>query len=183
MRWPWQRRSEPIVVIRPPRPKPSKKRRLVGAAAVSAAALAATPMVQHWEGTRLQAYRDVVGVWTICTGETLNVGPGDVATAADCNSMLAKRLVQFGTEIAPCLPADLPIEMRAAFISTAYNIGSGGFCRSSMSKRSKAGDLVGACDALSLWNKGPVNGALQVIEGLRRRREAERELCMKGANG
>ncbi|TDX19521.1 lysozyme [Rhodovulum visakhapatnamense] len=144
-----------------------------GAAAVIAAAVA---LIAPWEGLRTASYQDIVGVWTICYGETRGVSPGQTATPEECRDQLARRTAQFEAEIRPCLPAALPIETRAAFVSAAYNIGSGAFCRSSMSRRALAGDLPGACDALMLW----VNAGGQTVPGLVNRRTAERDLCRSG---
>lgn len=154
------------------------------AAGTAAGAIAlAVPVIAQWEGRELRAYRDVVGVPTICYGETLGVRMGDTATLAECETMLAKRVAQFAAEIAPCLPPVLPDQTRAAFISAAYNIGSAGFCKSSMSRLALRGDLRGACEALMMWDKGRINGVLQRIRGLTNRRAAERALCISGLEG
>jgi len=153
-------------------------------AAITAGALAiATTMAANWEGLRTRSYQDVVGVWTICYGETKGVVPGQSASPADCKSQLSARLAQFGAEIAPCLPLGLPDKMQAAFIDVAYNIGSAAFCKSSMSRKARAGDLRGACDALLAWNKGRIAGVLQPIKGLTNRRNAERQACLEGLAG
>lgn len=142
-----------------------------------AAALAlAAGLVAGFEGLRTVAYRDPVGIPTICFGETRGVRMGDVATAEQCRGMLADRLAEFGAGIAPCLPADIPDESRAAFLSAAYNIGTGAFCASSMSRRALAGDLGGACDALLMWDKA--KGIR--LPGLTKRRAAEQALCRQG---
>ncbi|WP_206364079.1 lysozyme [Paenirhodobacter ferrireducens] len=149
------------------------RRTVAGLGAVLALAAA---VIAPFEGRELRAYRDIVGVWTICDGDTQGVRPGQVATPAECDSRLAARVAQSEREIRPCLPAGLPAETRAAFVSAAYNIGSGAFCGSSMARRARAGDLRGACEALRLWNKA----GGQVVRGLVRRREAERTLCLSG---
>lgn len=146
---------------------------LGGAAAMLAIA---TPLIARWEGVELRAYRDIVGIPTVCYGETLGVQMGQTFTKAECDAQLARRVVQFAGEIATCLPPGLPPETAAAFVSAAYNIGSRAFCRSSMSRRSLAGNLRGACDALLMWNKA----GGRVIPGLTNRRNAERELCLSG---
>ena len=157
------------------------RRRAVGiTAAIATAAAMAVPLISKWEGRSLVAYRDIVGVWTICDGETLGVGQGDVATDAECDRKLAARAKQFSAEIARCLPTDLPMPMRVAFVSASYNIGSVAFCHSSMSRRALAGELRGACDALLMWDKGRVNGVLQRIRGLTNRRRDEWRLCLTG---
>jgi lysozyme len=65
---------------------------------------------------------------------------------------------------------------RVAFVDVAFNIGVSAFCSSSMARKANAGDMVGACDALLLWNRA---GGREVA-GLTRRRERERELCRRG---
>lgn len=143
----------------------------------SAAALAlAAALIAPWEGVELRAYRDIVGVPTICYGETRGVEMGDTATLAECKSQLARAVVDFERGIRPCLPATLPDQTRAAFISASYNIGAGAFCGSSMSRRALAGNLRGACDALLMWDKA----GGKVVRGLTRRRAAERSLCLEG---
>lgn len=147
----------------------------IGASAAAAIALAST-LIVPWEGRELRAYRDIVGVPTICYGETRGVRMGDIATPAECDSMLAQAVAEFDLAIRPCLPPVLPDKTRAAFISAAYNIGSSAFCKSSMSRRALAGQLQDACDALLLWNKA----GGRVVKGLVNRRNAERRLCLEG---
>ena len=57
-------------------------------------------------------------------------------------------------------------------VSIAFNIGTGGFARSSVLRRHNARDFTGAADAFLLWNKG----GGRVLAGLVRRRKAERDL-------
>jgi lysozyme len=45
-----------------------------------------------------------------------------------------------------------------------------------MARKANAGDMRGACDALLLWNR--VGG--REVAGLTKRRQRERELCLKG---
>lgn len=150
------------------------------AAAVLAAAATATPVIVKWEGWERAAYPDVANVWTICAGDTKGVRPGQVASDGECESRLGQRAVEIGFQIAPCLPDELPVQTRAAFISTAYNIGPTAFCGSSMSRLARAGDLPGACNALSRWNKARVGGVLTALRGLMARRTDERALCLSG---
>jgi lysozyme len=140
----------------------------------------ATPIISDFEGRKLVAYRDIVGVLTICDGETLNVQPGDTATDAQCDEMLARRIRYFAVKISACLPPGLPVKTMVAFTSAAYNFGVSGFCDSSMSERALAGDLHGACDALLEWDNARIKGVLRPIRGLTIRRQKERALCLSG---
>ncbi|PCJ05866.1 MAG: hypothetical protein COB16_14310 [Rhodobacteraceae bacterium] len=58
-----------------------------GAVAGASAALVialATPFIAKWEGVRLEAYKDVVGVETICFGDTHGVQAGDTGPSLRC---------------------------------------------------------------------------------------------------
>ncbi|MBZ8133209.1 lysozyme [Afifella sp. IM 167] len=146
---------------------------------LTAAGILAVGFVGGWEGKHNTAYRDIVGVPTICFGETRGVEMGDTATDEECAAMLGDGLVEFEAGIRRCLknPDQIPDKSYVAFLSAAYNIGQRAFCGSSMARRWNAGNLEGACDALLLWNKA----GGRVIRGLVNRRKAERELCLEGS--
>lgn len=149
------------------------KRAVAGGAA--AAVIAATAFIGPWEGEELKAYRDIVGVWTICNGATEGVKPGQTATPAECKARLAKDVARYEKAIRRCLPEPLPHGMLVAFISVAYNIGPDAFCKSSMAKYAYS-DPVRACGSLLLYNKA--GGKL--VRGLVHRRAAEQALCRNG---
>jgi len=149
----------------------------VGGGGMMALALAlSTPTIEQWEGTRTYPYRDIAGIWTVCTGETR------VAmrryTPAECETML-RRAVE--DEFAPAVIAAVPgLKSRpyqlAATISLTYNIGTRGFARSTVARRFNAGNWKGGCDAFLMW----VNAGGKRVQGLVNRRKAERELCLTG---
>jgi len=146
----------------------------------AAIAALAGSFVTAAEGVRLVWYYDPPGIPTICMGETRGVKVGDTATLEQCKAMLNASLDGFSAAIDKCLPADLPEPSYVAFLSAAYNIGAPAFCGSSMAKRTNAGDLRGGCDALTLWDKATVAGVKVALPGLTKRRNAERDLCLKG---
>ena len=149
------------------------KTRLVGAVLATAVAT-----VGAWEGVRTVAYRDVVGIPTVCFGETRGVKMGDRYSIEECQSMLGDGLREFEHGMRACLrePDKLPDGAYVAFLSASYNIGTRAFCGSSMARLANAGDLRGACDALLRWNRA----GGRVVKGLTNRREAERKLCLEG---
>jgi lysozyme len=144
----------------------------------SALAAAVLALVAGFEGLRTYAYRDPVGILTICFGETRGVRPGDTATAAECKAKLGGRLLEFETGIRRCMrnPDAIPDGAYIASISFAYNVGVGAFCNSTMRRKLDAGDIRGACDELPKWVKA--RGI--TLPGLVNRRKAEREICLKG---
>jgi len=148
------------------------------AAGGAAAALAlAVGLIAPWEGKENDPYRDIVGVWTVCYGET-NVKMRRY-TDAECTSMLRQRLSQdYIKPVLTCAP-DLIFypNAAAASASLAYNIGSAGFCKSTAARLFNAGDIRGGCNAIARFNKA----GGRVIPGLVNRRRDEVALCLKDA--
>jgi lysozyme len=155
---------------------PNNKRGL--AAIVGAAAAAALyTFTPSFEGTKLTTYRDIGNIFTYCTGATEDAQWGKTYTPAECKAQLDRDLARHAEGISKCVDMNrLTDGQKVAFVDAAYNIGVQAFCGSSMARKANAGDLAGACAALSMWDK--VGG--KAIVGLTRRRAAERELCLKG---
>lgn len=145
---------------------------------LTALGMTAVAFVGGWEGLKLRSYQDVVKVWTACYGETKNIRPGMSFTKAQCDQMLAKRLVEFETGMRRCLksPDTIPDKPYLAFLSLSYNVGNGAFCKSTLVQKANAGDLRGACNELLKWNRA---GGI-VWKGLDRRRKAENKMCLEG---
>jgi len=156
----------------------SKMRRrglLAVVGAVAATVLLAFTPAQ--EGRVLKTYRDIGGVLTYCDGATENAQAGKTYTPAECDVQLDRDLERHAAGIAKCVPMErLTDGQKVAFVDAAFNIGVPAFCGSSMARRANAGDMVGACEALLMWNRA----AGREVAGLTRRRQRERELCMKG---
>jgi lysozyme len=149
------------------------KTRIVG----GVAAVAIT-MVGAFEGLRLAAYRDPVGIPTICYGSTRGVQIGDRATKAECDALLVEELIEHEQGIRRCLrdPDKLTDGQYVAFVSFAFNVGVGAFCKSTLARKANAGDMAGACAELSRWDKA--RGIR--LPGLTKRRAEERRICEQG---
>jgi lysozyme len=146
---------------------------------ITVAGSLAIGLIGGFEGLRTHAYRDVIGVPTICFGETRGVAMGDVATVEQCKTMLGDALVEFEGGMRKCLtaPDRVPDKPYVAFLSLSYNIGVGAFCRSSVARFANAGNIRAACDAIAVFNRA----GGRVVAGLTRRRQEERALCLQGA--
>lgn len=155
--------------------KTRTKSRLKKGSALAAAAIA---LVGAWEGLRTVAYRDVVGIPTVCYGETRGVKMGDRYTKAECDAMLGDGLKDFEAGMRRCLkqPDKIPAKTYVAFLSFSYNVGTGAFCRSTLVKKANRGDLRGACHELPKW----VNAGGRRIKGLVNRRKDELRICLDG---
>lgn len=153
-----------------PAAKPNRLRRATTAGALAVA------VIGGFEGLRLAAYRDVVGVPTVCYGETRGVKMGDRHTKAECDEMLLAALRAFEAGVVRCAPVPMSDRTLVAHVSLAYNIGVAGYCGSSVARLANAGHPEASCDAFMKWNRA---GGV-VWPGLTRRRAAERDMCLAG---
>lgn len=141
----------------------------------------AVPFVAKWEGKRNAAYQDIVGVWTICYGHTAGVSPGDRMTDEECLALLREDIRSYRVNLHQFFTDEtqryrLTPERDTAFTSLAINVGWSGAGKSTAVRRLNAGDIRGACKALTWWNKA----GGRVVVGLVNRRSNECELCLAG---
>lgn len=129
-------------------------------------------LVKRFEGCRLKAYQDIVGIWTIGYGETLGVKPGMVWTQEQADRRLRERVGQFMLATMKRCPVLFlePPSRTIACTSLAYNIGVGAFGASSVCRRTIDQRWLDAANAFLMWNKA----GGRVIRGLTLRRQAER---------
>ncbi|MGH9896553.1 MAG: lysozyme, partial [bacterium] len=139
----------------------------------------AISLIGAWGGLKLTTYKDVVGAPTVCYGETRGVKMGQKYTKAECDLMFAKALVEFEKNgLRKCVknPDAIPDKSYVAFLDLSYNIGTGGFCKSTLVKKLNAGDVLGACHELKKF----VRGGGRVIKGLQNRRADMLKRCLEG---
>lgn len=134
-------------------------------------------VIAAWEGKENFAYRDVVGVWTICYGSTSGVTAGMHKTDQECIDLLTKEAKHYADAVDRLVKPEMTPEVHAAFTSMAYNVGIGNFSKSTALKLLNRGEFKAACNELPKW----VYAGGRKIRGLVNRRAAERELCLKGA--
>jgi lysozyme len=144
---------------------------------VNAALELALRLIRAFEGCRLAAYQDAVGIWTICWGYIRGVKPGQTSTQTRCDMLLASeaggvmlRVLQLCPELAP-YPARL-----AAVTSFAYNLGTGALAASTLRRKIRRHDWLGAGAEFPKWRFA---GA-RVLRGLELRRAAERKMFESG---
>lgn len=131
--------------------------------------------IAQWEGTKYEAYRDVVGVLTVCTGHT---GPdivvGKVYTPAECKALTEKDAQAAASGVLSVSPNLLyhPMQLAAA-VSFSYNVGTGTYRNSSVAKAFNSGDFKTGCDALLKYTFA----GGKYVQGLANRRAEERRVC------
>ena len=148
---------------------------------IAAALATAVSLAIPAEGLRQYAYRDPVGILTVCYGETNGVQMRKYSEQ-ECRAMLDQSMLKAIDEVNRC-QSNLPENVLAAFGDAAYNIGSKVACdvnKSTAARLLKAKDYKGACNQLSRWNKATVAGNLVELPGLTKRREKERQVCLTG---
>lgn len=135
----------------------------------------AAPLVKEFEGLRLQSYICPAGVWTIGYGHTRGVKPGQKITEAQAEDLLRKDLDRYQVELANLVHVPVTQGQFIALMSWFYNLGNTRAVRdSTLLKLLNSGDYMGAANQFPRWNK---SGKV-VIDGLTRRREAERKMFL-----
>lgn len=129
-------------------------------------------LIRAFEGCRLKAYRDIVGVWTICFGSTKGVTEGMVKSQTACDLLLSREAGGFMLRVLQLCPELAPHPHRlAAVTSMAYNVGIGSFKASTLRRKCRARNWNAAAAELPKWNKA----GGRVVKGLVIRRALERK--------
>lgn len=131
-------------------------------------------LLTNTEGCRRQPYQCSAGVWTNGIGHTQNVNPDTRVTDAQIARNLLQDIRIAESHVQRCIRTPLTPGQYDAFVSFAFNVGGGAFCRSTLVKKAQAGDIIGSCKELERW----VNADNKPVSGLIKRRRAEAEHCL-----
>jgi len=133
-------------------------------------------LLKHFEGLRLDAYVCAAGVVTIGYGSTgSHVRMGDHITEVQAEQLLVQDLGRFEKGVTDMVKVPLNSNQFSALVSFAFNLGNGALQNSTLLKKLNQKDYNGAADEFLRWNKA----GGRALEGLTRRRKAERELFLK----
>jgi lysozyme len=142
-------------------------------AALVLSAFALVGIVSH-EGYKDDAYIPIPGdVPTIGFGTTEGVKMGDKTTPVKALQRAMQDVQKFEGAVKQCVKVPLHQYEYDAYISLAYNIGSGAFCRSTLVKKLNAQDYEGACKEILRWDRAQG----KVLRGLTLRRQEEYRKC------
>lgn len=129
-------------------------------------------LIKSFEGLRLQAYQDTVGIWTIGFGSTRGVRRGDQITEQEAEQRLRDDLDAAETCIRSSLNmVRLTQHQFDALVSFVYNLGCRAFRNSTMYRKLEMGDFDAAAEQFQYWTRAGVEHPT----GLIRRRHAEAE--------
>lgn len=149
-----------------------------------AAALAvAISLAGPAEGLRQWAYRDPVGILTVCEGHTgPDVDPTRKYSLAECKALMTADMIKAIDQVERCAPG-LPPHQLAAFADTVFNAGPTVACNTAKSTAARLlaeGRVEDACRQLPRWDKARVAGVAVTLPGLTKRRAKASQLCLTG---
>jgi lysozyme len=130
-------------------------------------------MTEQFEGCKLTAYQDQVGVWTIGYGHTgPEVVKGRTITIEEAQDLLAMDIRTAATFVNNVVAVALSQEEFDALVDFAFNLGRGRLEGSTLLRELNAGNFAAAAAQFEVWDRA--GGA--VVAGLLRRRQAEAAL-------
>jgi lysozyme len=138
-------------------------------------------LIKSFEELRTTPYRDVGGVVTVGWGHTARAGGYVPRMNVAISEAQAEEIFQ--SDIAGCVASanelikvDLNRNQFDAIISWDFNTGA--LAKSTLLKLLNAGNLAAIPSELMKWNKATVDGELQEVAGLTRRRKEEGALFL-----
>lgn len=136
-------------------------------------------LIKQFEGCKLTAYQDSVGVWTIGYGWTQSVDGKQIRAGMTIKQETAERLLKTGlvsyeNDVSRLVKVGLTQGQFDALVSFTYNLGVRSLSTSTLLRKLNTGDYAGAAEEFLRWNKA----GDKVLNGLTRRREAERALFL-----
>lgn len=132
-------------------------------------------LLKDFEGLRLKAYRDSVGVWTWGYGSTgPHVTPNKTGTKEEAEDLLKEDVSRFEKGVIELVKVPLTQNQFDSLVSFSFNLGLANLKSSTLLKKLNASDYVGAANEFLRWNRA----GGKVLAGLTRRRVAERDLFL-----
>lgn len=138
-------------------------------------------LIKGFEGLKLNAYQDSVGIWTIGYGNITyedgsKVKKGDVISKEKADSLFNFYADKFATKVFSLIKKDLTQNQFNSIVSLAYNIGTGALSNSTILRKLNLNPNDPSIKTEFLkW----VKAGGKTIQGLVNRRVKESELYFK----
>lgn len=130
-------------------------------------------LTEQFEGLRLTAYQDSVGVWTIGYGHTgPDVQPGLTITQEQASALLLQDVAGAVAAVNRLVTVPLTQNQFDALVDFTFNVGQGNLASSTLLRELNAGNTAGAAAQFLVWVYA---GGVQ-LPGLVTRRQAEAAL-------
>ncbi len=134
-------------------------------------------LIKEFEGCKLEAYKDSVGIPTIGVGHTKNVCMEHTITMEQADALLRADLADAEKAVNQYVGVPLTQNQFDALVSFTFNLGAGALLGSTLLSLLGKGNYLGAAEQFGRWNRA----GGKVLLGLARRRAAERELFLEGS--
>lgn len=144
---------------------------------------AALELIKSYEGLRRTAAQAPDGRWTVGYGHTRSAREGATVSAADAEALLLYDVRTVAAAVNGWTFAPLTQNQFDALVAFAFNVGLPAFRTSNVLRRVNEGSHLQAASALDGWRRAEFEGEAQVIDGLVRRRAAEKALFLSLAEG
>lgn len=136
-------------------------------------------LIKIFEGCRLKAYRDAVGIMTIGYGWTHRINgeairEGMIITQQKAEELLSEGIKPFEQAVSKWVNVPLNQNQFNALVSFTYNLGESQLANSSLLKILNQGNYQAAAEQFPLWCKA----GGRILPGLVKRRAAEKEIFL-----
>jgi GH24 family phage-related lysozyme (muramidase) len=135
-------------------------------------------LIKGYEGLRMSAHYTPNEEWTVGYGHSATARHGMSVTEGDAERLLRQDVQPIEKTIADTVRAPLNQNEHDAIVSLIFNIGEENWKRSTVLRKLNEGDKLAAARAFEMWTKARVNGELVQLDGLVRRRAAEKSLFL-----
>jgi lysozyme len=127
-------------------------------------------LIKEFEGCRLEAYQDSVGVWTIGWGHTGgDVTSHQIVSQAEADALLSQDSQTVAVQVENAFQFAVPQSVFDACVCFAFNLGIGNFKSSTLLKEVNDNNYLTAVQQFAMWN----NAGGKKSTGLTRRRLRE----------
>lgn len=132
-------------------------------------------LIKTFEGCRLKAYQDLVGIWTIGYGHVGEVAkPGAQIYQSVAEVLLQEDVAKFEKGVDKLVEVYLTSNQFSALVCFAYNVGLSNLKKSTLLKHVNNEEMNDAANEFLRWCKADGKR----VQGLYNRRLAERALFM-----
>ncbi|MEM1396766.1 MAG: lysozyme [Pseudomonadota bacterium] len=135
-------------------------------------------LIKGYEGLRMSAYYTPNEEWTVGYGHTSSARHGMSVSEMEAEQLLRQDISPIEQVISETVRAPLNQNEHDAIVSLIFNIGVENWRNSTALRKLNEGDKLAAANAFEMWTKARVNGELVALDGLVRRRAAEKSLFL-----
>ena len=124
----------------------------------------------------IRSYRCIAGRWTVGYGSTKGIRSGIKITEAEAEQKLVDDLKVSEADVKRVVNVPLSTHQFDALVCLAFNIGGTALAKSTLVRKLNKGLYDEVPSEIMRWDKARVDGSLQSVRGLTRRRAAEAAL-------